>query len=267
MATRVVSRSPRSASAAYDLAPRRRPPTAPHTTRTSLNGSRSCTAADSSRASPRTSPARPGSAPASRAAAVSAWEQTSGICPAPGVRATSTSSSPTETTRHPRTRVHQHLVPAGRGEHADLRGAEDRVAAHRDVAGLDVLPDPADERRRRHAALHRQLGRAAVGVGRRARRRRRGWAAARRPSRAPPARAAGAADGASRPGSRRRPAARPASPRSRRRGRRCGRRSRRSPPGRSRAAGGERPPPRRCAGRAPPRSARAPARAGPHRTG
>jgi hypothetical protein len=66
--------------------------------------------------------------------------------------------------RHPGPGVHEHLVAAGRGEHPDLTRSEDRVAADGDVAGLDVLPDPPDERRGRHAARHRQLGRAGVGV-------------------------------------------------------------------------------------------------------
>ena len=64
----------------------------------SLNGRRSCTAEAICRASPRTRPAREVSAPASRAAAVRACEQTSATWPAPGVRASSTSSSPTEIT-------------------------------------------------------------------------------------------------------------------------------------------------------------------------
>ena len=51
------------------------------------------------------------------------------------------------------------------------------------------------------------------------------------------------------------------------RDRRCGRRSRRSPPGRTPAAAGRRSPPRRCAGRAPRRSAPAPVRVGRPRTG
>jgi hypothetical protein len=97
MATRVVSSSPSPDSAACTSAPTF-PPMAPHTTMTSLNGSRSCIAAPRSRASPRTRPARAVSAPASRAAAVSACEQTSATWPAPGVRASSTSSSPTEIT-------------------------------------------------------------------------------------------------------------------------------------------------------------------------
>ena len=66
--------------------------------------------------------------------------------------------------RHPGTRVHEHLVAAGRGQHADLARAEHGVAADGDVARLDVFPDPPHERRGRHAARHRQLGRALVGV-------------------------------------------------------------------------------------------------------
>jgi hypothetical protein len=66
--------------------------------------------------------------------------------------------------RDPGPRVHEHLVVAGRGQHADLSRAEHDVAAHGDVARLDVLSDPADERRGRHSACHRQLGCARVGV-------------------------------------------------------------------------------------------------------
>ena len=129
-----------------------------------MNGSRSCTAAVSSRGSLRTSPARPASAPASRAAAVRACEQTSATCPAPGVRATSTSSSPTEITDTRGRGCTSTLSRPAAASIADLGRAEHGVAADGDVAGLHVLADPAHERRRRHAARHRQLGGAGVGV-------------------------------------------------------------------------------------------------------
>ena len=66
--------------------------------------------------------------------------------------------------RHAGAGVHEHLVAAGRGQHPDLGRAEDDVATDGDVAGLDVLADPPHERRGRHAARHRQLRGAGVGV-------------------------------------------------------------------------------------------------------
>ena len=203
-----------------------------------MNGRRSCTAAVSSRGSLRTSPARPASAPASRAAAVRACEQTSGTCPAPGVRATSTSSSPTASTDTRGPRVHEHLVAAGRGEHrrpGPGRGRR-RGGRRRRRAGRPRRPAARTPRTARRASPSAwRVPRVGVAdghdrVGERGQRR------TRRP-RARPARAAGAADGAIRPGSPRRRAARRASARSPRRGRRCARRSRRSPPGRSPGSG------------------------------
>ena len=138
--------------------------------------------------------------------------------------------------RHPRLGVHQHLVPAGRGEQRHLGGADHPVPANGQVTGLHVLADPAHERGRRHALLAPAAGRCRRRCSRSGPPRRPAWATARRPPPAPPARAAAAAAGGTRPGSRRPPAGSPASRGRPRSGRRCAPRSRRWRPGRTPAA-------------------------------
>ena len=159
MATRVVSRSPR---------PRARPrpaprptATAPHTTRTSVNGSRSCTAGELARVGAH-QPGRPLGAGV-RAAAVSACEQTSGTCPAPGcARRRPARRRPRSPT--PGAGGDQHLVAAGRGR-ASPTWPGPRTASRRTATSPGWTSSRSAGRRRgRHAARHRQLRRTGVGV-------------------------------------------------------------------------------------------------------
>ena len=180
MATRVVSRSPSPASAARTSAPAA-PPTAPQTTITSLNGSRSCMAA----------PSVAGVAAARAPARVRLGAGLAGgrgqrvradVGDLPGARA----CGPGRRARRRR----EITDTRGRGctstlsrptaaSSATCAAPITASAAHRDVTGLHVLADPADERRRRHAPVHARAGRRRRRCTRRAPRRRRAWAAAR----------------------------------------------------------------------------------------
>ena len=134
--------------------------------------------------------------------------------PRPGCATTSTSSSPTAITETRGPRVHQHLVAAGRRRACRPGPGRARRRAGRRRRRAARPRRPPHERRGRHAARHRELGRAAVGVA--DGHHRVGERGQRRPAAttARPARAAGAADAAIRPGSPRRRAARRGSARS-----------------------------------------------------
>ena len=56
--------------------------------------------------------------------------------------------------RHPRSWVHQHPLAPDRSQQSDLSRSDDRPGPHRDVAGLDVVADPADVRARTDPAQH-----------------------------------------------------------------------------------------------------------------
>ena len=100
----------------------------------------------------------------SRAAAVRACEQTSATWPAPGVRASSTNSSPTEITETRGFGCTSTLSRPAAASSPTWAGSDDRVPPHGHVTGLDVLTDPAHESRGRHPPAHDDPGGAAVGV-------------------------------------------------------------------------------------------------------